>query len=159
MAGLSALVVAIVAALLIGALHRRAQGRVSVAAEAGESAVTSPGLPLAVQEALTDATAGSAAEPRPVVTLLQLSTTFCAPCRHTRALLTDLVSGLTSVRHVDLDVTDRPDVVTALRVHRVPTTIAFDPAGRELLRVGGVPHRETLLNALRPHLLAADSED
>jgi hypothetical protein len=33
-----------------------------------------------------------------------------------------------------------------------PTTLAVNAKGEELMRVGGVPKRDTLLAALRPHL-------
>ena len=86
------------------------------------------------------------------VTLLQLSTTFCAPCRHTRVLLEDLARRTPGVRHVEVDLTNRPELTQRLRVRSTPTTVAIDPAGRELLRLVGVPRREALLTALQPHL-------
>jgi thiol-disulfide isomerase/thioredoxin len=93
-------------------------------------------------------------DPEAPVTLLQLSTTFCTPCRHTRILLTDLAARTEGLRHVDYDVTDHPEVATSLGVMRTPTTLAVDAHGVEIMRVGGVPKRETLLDALRPHLPA-----
>jgi len=89
------------------------------------------------------------------VTLVQLSTTFCAPCRHTRVLLTDLAERTDGLHHAELDVTDRPDLARELSVLRTPTTLAVDERGTELLRVGGVPRRDALLEALRPHLATA----
>jgi hypothetical protein len=46
-------------------------------------------------------------------------------------------------------------VATSLGVMRTPTTLAVDAHGVEIMRVGGVPKRETLLEALRPHLPVA----
>jgi len=89
------------------------------------------------------------------VTLVQLSTTFCAPCRHARVLLADLASRTEGLHHAELDLTDRPDLARELAVLRTPTTLAIDERGTELLRVGGVPKREALLEALRPHLASA----
>jgi thiol-disulfide isomerase/thioredoxin len=86
------------------------------------------------------------------VTLVQLSTTFCAPCRHARVLLSDLASRTTGLHHAELDLTERPDLAKELSVLRTPTTLAIDGAGTELLRVGGVPRRDELLAALQPHL-------
>ncbi|GAB3911910.1 thioredoxin family protein [Kibdelosporangium lantanae] len=94
-------------------------------------------------------------DPTAPVTLLQLSTTFCTPCRHTRVLLTDLAAKTEGLHHVDYDVTDHPEVATSLGVMRTPTTLAVDAHGVEIMRVGGVPKRETLLDALRPHLPVA----
>lgn len=86
------------------------------------------------------------------VTLVQLSTAFCAPCRHTRVLLADLASHTDGLHHTELDLTARPDLARELSVLRTPTTLAIDEHGTELLRVGGVPKRAALLDALRPHL-------
>lgn len=87
------------------------------------------------------------------VTLVQISTTFCAPCRHARVVLSSLAERTQGLVHVELDVTDRPDVAHDLDVLRTPTTLALTPAGRELLRVGGVPKAADLLAALEPHLV------
>jgi thiol-disulfide isomerase/thioredoxin len=86
------------------------------------------------------------------VTLVQLSTTFCAPCRHTRVLLSDLASRTDGLHHTELDLTDRPDLARELSILRTPTTLAITPAGTEILRIGGVPKRDELLTALQPHL-------
>jgi thiol-disulfide isomerase/thioredoxin len=86
------------------------------------------------------------------VTLVQLSTTFCAPCRHARVLLSDLAARTDGLHHTELDLTDRPDLAKELSVLRTPTTLAIDGRGAEILRVGGVPKRDELLAALAPHL-------
>ncbi|HEU5108349.1 MAG TPA: thioredoxin family protein [Micromonosporaceae bacterium] len=91
-------------------------------------------------------------DPDAEVTLVQLSTTFCAPCRQTRVLLADLADRTDGLRHAELDLTDRPGLARELSVLRTPTTIAVDARGTELLRVGGVPRPDALLDALRPHL-------
>lgn len=91
-------------------------------------------------------------DPAASVTLVQLSTTFCAPCRHTRVLLADLASQTEGLRHQELDLTEIPEVAAQLKVLRTPTTLALTADGAELLRVGGVPKRDTLVDALRPHL-------
>jgi thiol-disulfide isomerase/thioredoxin len=83
---------------------------------------------------------------------VQLSTTFCAPCRHTRALLSHLATRTDGLHHTELDLAERPHLARELSVHRTPTTLVVDPNGTELLRIGGVPRRDTLLAALRPHL-------
>ncbi len=109
------------------------------------------GLPEALREHLTETYAfARGGDAR--VTLLQLSTTFCAPCRHTRILLAGFAERTQGVRHVEIDLTHHPEWSTPLGVHRTPTTIALDSAGRELFRVGGVPRRDDLAEALHPHL-------
>jgi len=135
-AGTWALLGSVALAAVIGVVLRVRAGRVRVTGRAVE-------LPEPVRELL---------DPPAPVTLVQLSTAFCAPCRHARALLADLADRTEGLRHVELDVTDRPEVATGLGVLRTPTTLALDASGAELLRVGGVPRRDALLAALRPHL-------
>jgi thiol-disulfide isomerase/thioredoxin len=141
MTGLWALLGTLVVVGALGALLRVREGRIKAA-----KAEPSP-LPGPVRELL---------DPASPVTLVQLSTTFCAPCRHARALLTDLAGRTDGLHHVELDITDLPEVASELGVLRTPTTLALAPSGTELLRVGGVPKRDTLLAALRPHLPASN---
>lgn len=86
------------------------------------------------------------------VTLLQLSSTFCTPCRHTRILLAAFAERTNGVRHVEVDLTHHPAWSTPLRVHTTPTTLVLDESGRELFRISGVPKRDALTKALDPHL-------
>lgn len=95
-----------------------------------------------------------AVDPAADVTLVQISTTFCAPCRQTRALLSHVAERTDGLRHVDLDVTAKPEIARDLAVLRTPTTIAYTAGGAELLRVSGIPKPDSLLSALEPHLAA-----
>lgn len=125
----------VVAGVLVWLLQAR-EGRIKQTSDA-EAA----GLPEPVRAVLASG-----------VTLVQVSTTFCAPCRHARAVLSRLADTTAGLTHVELDVTDRPEIATSLGVFRTPTTVAFTSDGVELLRVGGVPKHDTLIDALRPHL-------
>ncbi|HEX9336952.1 MAG TPA: thioredoxin family protein [Pseudonocardiaceae bacterium] len=130
------------ALVITSALAWRLQAREGrIKAKPGGASAT--GLPEQVRAALAAA---------PSVTLVQVSTTFCAPCRHARAVLAGLADTTDGLRHVELDVTDTPEIATSLGVLRTPTTVAFTSDGTELLRVGGVPKKDTLIDALRPHL-------
>lgn len=131
----------LVVAVAVGLALRARDGRIRGVDRAATPAT--PGLPGDVRALL---------HPEAAVTLVQLSTTFCAPCRHARRLLTDLAARTDRLHHAELDLTHRPDLAKALSVLRTPTTLAVDARGTELLRVGGVPNRDTLLEALRPHL-------
>lgn len=91
-------------------------------------------------------------DPAASVTLVQFSTTFCAPCRHTRVLLGDLAERTPGLAHADIDLTDRPELAARMAVLRTPTTVAVSSGGAELLRVTGLPRRDELLSALRAHL-------
>ncbi|MCX2948164.1 thioredoxin family protein [Lentzea sp. NEAU-D7] len=134
MTGVWALLGALAAAGAIGVLLKVREGRISRAKDSID-------LPAPVRDLLA-----------PGVTLVQLSTTFCAPCRHAKVVLRDLADRTDGLTHAELDVTNLPDVTTRLGVMRTPTTIALKPDGTEVLRVGGVPKRDSLLAALRPHL-------
>jgi thiol-disulfide isomerase/thioredoxin len=129
------LVGTIAVATVLGLAWRRSQGRVRTAKMSS--------LPAELRKLV---------DPASSVTLLQISTTFCAPCRHTRVLLADLAGRTEGLTHVDFDVTDHPEIATSLGVRSTPTTLAVDREGVELMRVGGVPKRDALLDALRPHL-------
>src|SRR5699024_537530 len=94
----------------------------------------------------------SAAQQPDELTLLQLSSTFCAPCRHARILLDDFARRTAGVHHVEVDLTHHPEWADGLGVHGTPTTLVLDPSGAELMRVPGVPKPAALAEALRPHL-------
>jgi len=136
MTGVWVVLAVLTAATVLGFLLRGRDGRVHRAKPAAH-------LPAPVRELI---------DPASPVTLVQLSTTFCAPCRHTRVILSDLAAKTDGLEHRELDLTDIPEVATSLKVLRTPTTVAYSPDGAELLRVGGVPKRDVLIEALRPHL-------
>ncbi|MEV6873870.1 thioredoxin family protein [Amycolatopsis sp. NPDC051128] len=144
MTGLWVLMATLVAAVAAGVLLRARNGRV----RAAKPAAPARALPGPVTAVL---------DPAVAVTLVQISTTFCAPCRHAKAVLGPLAERTDGLRHVELDVTNQPEVARSLSVLRTPTTIALTPDGRELLRVGGVPKGPDLLAALRPHLTTRTS--
>jgi thiol-disulfide isomerase/thioredoxin len=137
--GLVALVAVLVLATAVGLVLRARNGRVRRTAP---DAASPDGWTLA----------GSAPAAGEQVLLLQLSSPVCAPCRQTAGVLSRLAAGEPRVRHVELDVAERPEVARALSVLRTPTTIGFDRTGRELLRVSGVPRRTELDAALAPEL-------
>jgi len=141
MTGVLVLIGTLALAGAAGLVLRARQGRIR--GIGNTPAAEGAGLPEDVRRVL---------DPDASVTLVQLSTTFCAPCRHARTLLADLAARTERLHHTELDLTHRPDLARALSVLRTPTTLAVDARGTELLRVGGVPNRETLLDALRPHL-------
>ncbi|MDD7940644.1 thioredoxin family protein [Actinomycetospora lutea] len=83
--------------------------------------------------------------------LLQLSSQFCADCRASRAVLTDVASEHHGVTVREVDVAMRPELVRLLGIRRTPTTLVADPSGVELARIVGVPRRADLLEALAPY--------
>jgi thiol-disulfide isomerase/thioredoxin len=131
-AGAAVLVGVLAVATVIGLVLRRRNGRVTQ----GEG--TENGWDLA----------GIDPGPEDRVLLLQLSSPVCTPCARTREQLTALTAEHPDLRHVEVDVAESPGLARALHVLRTPTTVAFDRAGIELLRVGGVPRRADLQQAL-----------
>lgn len=79
-------------------------------------------------------------------TLLQLSSEVCAPCRATARVLGELSSD--EIRHVEVDVADRPDLATRFNVMQTPTTFILDARGSVLARIGGAVRREVVLAEL-----------
>jgi len=82
--------------------------------------------------------------------LLQLSSQFCAECRASRSVLTDVASEHPGVTVREVDVAVRPELVRLLGIRRTPTTLVVDPSGVELARTVGVPRRSDLLGTLAP---------
>lgn len=129
----------LIVGVIVGLVLRRRDGRIRDASASRPAA----SLPEPVADALGDD-----------VTLVQLSTTFCTPCRHTKARLSSLAERTDGLSHVDIDVSEDIDVARALNVMRTPTTIAYTADGTELFRVGGLPDGDSVLERVRPHLSA-----
>lgn len=74
-------------------------------------------------------------------TLLQFSTEMCARCPGVHRLLSDIADGREGVRHLDVDLTHRPDIAQHFRVLQTPTTLVLDRHGVVRTRFGGTPGR------------------
>jgi thiol-disulfide isomerase/thioredoxin len=81
-------------------------------------------------------------------TLLQFSSSFCAPCRATRSILADVASAVPGVRHVEVDAESHLDVVRRLNILKTPTTLVLDAQGRVTQKASGQPRKEQILAAL-----------
>lgn len=119
-----------------GLWYRRSRGQVK--ARSGELVIT--------QAMLTQSMIGGPLGSR--ATLLQFSSAFCTPCRATRALLENIVSGLSDVAHIEVDAEANLDLVRSLNILSTPTTLILDSGGREIARATGAPKREQVLTAL-----------
>jgi thiol-disulfide isomerase/thioredoxin len=81
-------------------------------------------------------------------TLVEFSSAFCAPCRATRRILTD-VAGMTSgVVFVEIDAETRLDLVRGLGVLRTPTVLVTDADGTVVMRGSGQPRKPDVIAAL-----------
>jgi thiol-disulfide isomerase/thioredoxin len=132
MIGPLALAVTVVVTLVAGALWRRRNGRLRRPAYA-ESAPDLSGLPVTLGERAT---------------LVQFSSAFCAPCRATRRILTDVAELVDGVAYSEVDAESHLDAVRRLGILRTPTTLVLDADGRLVLRASGQPRKAEVLAAL-----------
>lgn len=166
--GLIALIVAFACALAGGVVSRRnngrmrtvgARGRVRVPAVSGPgggengvmAAVARPGgsAPAAASaddSRLTGEQLGRALGAR--ATLVQFSSAFCAPCRATRRILTEVAGMTDGVAFIEVDAESRLDLVRRLNVLRTPTVLVTDGEGRITKRASGQPRKADVIAAL-----------
>ena len=131
MKSLLPLLVVIASASAYGLWYQRSRG--TVKAKSRESLIT---------EAMISGALGSRA------TLVQFSSAFCTPCRATRVLLENIVSGIDDVNYVEVDAETSLDLVRSLNILSTPTTLILDSRGMEVGRAVGAPKREQVLAAL-----------
>jgi thiol-disulfide isomerase/thioredoxin len=81
-------------------------------------------------------------------TLLQFSSSFCAPCRATRQVLAEVAESAEGIAYVEIDVADRLDLVRMLDVRRTPTAFLIGSDGRIASRASGPPRKAHVLAAL-----------
>jgi thiol-disulfide isomerase/thioredoxin len=140
--GLIVLIVVLGASLAAGLTWRRRDGAMRAPwppAAAGEAvAVTGP----AVTGPQLGAPLGSKA------TLVQFSTAFCAPCRATRRILTEVAGMIDGVAHVEIDAESRMDLVRSFDVRRTPTVFVLGPDGRIARRASGQPTKADVIAAI-----------
>jgi thiol-disulfide isomerase/thioredoxin len=81
-------------------------------------------------------------------TLVQFSSAFCAPCRATRVLLTDIAAKTPGVVTIDIDAEEQLELTRKLNILRTPTVLVLDADGRITRRASGLPRRDQVLGAL-----------
>jgi thiol-disulfide isomerase/thioredoxin len=81
-------------------------------------------------------------------TLVQFSSAFCAPCRATRRLLTEVAEMVEGVNHVELDAESHLDLVRRLNVLRTPTVFVLNANGEIIRRGSGLPRKADIIAAL-----------
>ena len=77
-------------------------------------------------------------------TLLQFSTELCGRCPGVHRTLAHLADSRPGVRHLDVDLTHRPDIAKHFHVLQTPTTLILDSEGVVQTRFGGVPNRDVI---------------
>lgn len=123
-------VAALVLAAVGGVIWRRRDGRLK-GAHRPPLTVANVGQPLGTK-----------------ATLLQFSSSFCAPCHAASVLLAEVAEHTEGVSHVEIDVADRLDLVRLLDVRRTPTVFVLGPDGRVTRRGSGLMRKDEVLAAL-----------
>ncbi|WP_454228903.1 thioredoxin family protein [Propioniciclava flava] len=88
-------------------------------------------------------------------TFVQFSSTVCAPCRATRALLADVTAARPGVVHIEVDAETRLDLVERFGIMRTPTVLLLDSDGLVRQRIVGAPRKAEVLDALDEAMHAA----
>jgi thiol-disulfide isomerase/thioredoxin len=135
--GLLACAGALLLATAVGFGWRARNGRVRERA---------PGPGAAAERELTAAELGLTLGTR--ATLVQFSSAFCAPCRATRRILSEVAGMVDGVSHVEIDAESRLDLVRRLDVRRTPTTFVLGPNGQITHRASGQPRKADVIAAL-----------
>ncbi|MDX6236549.1 MAG: hypothetical protein QOG10_1364 [Kribbellaceae bacterium] len=81
-------------------------------------------------------------------TLLQFSSAFCAPCRATRRVLSEVETMVEGVRHIELDAESHLDLVRRLDILRTPTVLVLDHTGAIVTRASGQPRKADVIAAV-----------
>ncbi|MGK2874578.1 MAG: TlpA family protein disulfide reductase [Nocardioides sp.] len=141
MTGLVIAGVAVVIAVAFGLQRRRTDGSFRVG-RAPESEVGTLSEPQVDSDFAALGTLGERA------TLVQFSSAFCAPCRATKAILSEVAEHTDGVTHIEIDAESHLELVRAHDIMRTPTTIVLDGSGREVARAAGAPRRDQVLTAI-----------
>jgi thiol-disulfide isomerase/thioredoxin len=81
-------------------------------------------------------------------TLVQFSSAFCAPCRATRRILSDVAEMVDGVTHVEIDAEAHLDLVRELGIRRTPTVLVLGRRGEIIRRGSGQPRKADVIAAL-----------
>ncbi|WP_174185313.1 thioredoxin family protein [Nocardia barduliensis] len=141
------LAVVLLAALAVGILLRRREGKVRAGAsiDASEPA----------RAELLAAVGVTGAGP----TVLHFSAEWCGPCAAVRRVVANVTGQLAGSpqppQDIEVDIDAEPALARELNVLSLPTTFVFDTAGRERFRISGVPKDTDLHSALEPLTAAA----
>ena len=95
---------------------------------------------------LTETVLGEALGSR--ATMVQFSSAFCAPCRATHSLLSQMVIPMNDVKHIHIDAESHLELVREFDIRSTPTTLFINKDGIEVGRAAGTPKREQVLAAL-----------
>lgn len=81
-------------------------------------------------------------------TIVQFSSEFCTKCPATHELLAKAADDTRGIKHVDIDITHRPDIANSFNILQTPTTLVLDETGAIAARIGGAPRPDAITSAL-----------
>jgi thiol-disulfide isomerase/thioredoxin len=136
MAGIWVAVAALVLATALGLVWRRRNGALREGPRREDGEV----------ERLGETDLGAELGER--ATLVQFSSAFCAPCRATRRVLTEVTDLVDGVAHVEIDAESHLDLVRRLNVLRTPTVFVLNANGAIVRRGSGLPKKTDIIAAL-----------
>ncbi|WP_069165648.1 thioredoxin family protein [Nocardia altamirensis] len=91
--------------------------------------------------------------------VLHFSADWCGPCAAVRRVVADVTGQLAESPQppldIEVDIDAEPALAKELNVLSLPTTFVFDSEGRERFRISGVPKVTDLRTALEPLTVAA----
>ncbi|MFF2088695.1 thioredoxin family protein [Nocardia sp. NPDC058176] len=135
------LAVTVLAALAVGLLLRRNQGRVREAT-------------LDPQTEQRARLLGAAGVTGAAPAVLHFSADWCGPCDAVRRVVAGVTAELSgspnAPRDIEIDIDADPALARELNVLSLPTTFVFDAEGKERFRISGVPKAGDLRTALEP---------
>ncbi|MGW4329711.1 thioredoxin family protein [Nocardia sp. NPDC004573] len=141
------LAVILLAALAVGLLLRRRDGKIRAAD--GIDLSDSARAQLLASVGVTGA--GPA--------VLHFSADWCGPCDAVRRVVANVTDQLAESpqppQDIEVDIDAEPALARELNVLSLPTTFVFDVEGKERFRISGVPKATDLRSALEPLTAAA----
>ena len=84
-----------------------------------------------------------------LATLVQFSSSFCAPCKTTRGILSSAIAQFPKIKHIEIDAESHLDLVRRLHINQTPTTIFLNSRGEEFARAVGAPRKDQVITALQ----------
>ena len=77
-------------------------------------------------------------------TVIKFSMEFCQPCKQLKPIFEDVISSLTDIKVVEVDVEEHPDVASSYGVRSVPTVIIVDENDKIVAMKSGYMNKEEL---------------